>query len=60
MGYIFEKSPGTNKLEGQSEFLRCSLPTPLEGTILPPQRMDVRLALFEAEELVDIGKRRHR
>jgi hypothetical protein len=29
-------------------------PGTLEGTIFPPQRMDVRLALFEAEELVDI------
>src|SRR5262245_34507811 len=31
MGYIFEKSSGTNKLEDQSEFLRCSLPTPCVG-----------------------------
>ena len=29
-------------------------PGTLEGTIFPPQRMDVCLALFEAEELVDI------
>jgi len=35
-------------------------PGTLEGTIFPPQRMDVCLALFEAKELVDIGKRRHR
>jgi hypothetical protein len=29
-------------------------PGTLEGTIFPPQRMNVRLALFEAKELVDI------
>ena len=28
MGYIFEKSYAIKELEGQSEFLRCSLPTP--------------------------------
>ena len=29
MGYIFEKTHAINELEGQSEFLRCSLPTPI-------------------------------
>src|SRR5215510_1139599 len=31
MGYIFEKTHAINELEGQSEFLRCSLPTPYSG-----------------------------
>ncbi len=31
----------------------------LEGTSLPPERMNVRLALFGVEELVQIREHRH-
>jgi hypothetical protein len=34
-------------------------PGTLEETIFPPQRMDVVLALFSVEELVDMGEHRH-
>ena len=35
MGYIFQKPHTINVLEGQSEFLRCSLPTPYLHTPVP-------------------------
>jgi hypothetical protein len=34
-------------------------PGTLEGAILPPQGVDVRLPLLGAEELVDRGEKRH-
>ena len=35
-------------------------PGTLECTIVPPECMDVRVTLFEAEELVDVRKHWHR
>ena len=35
-------------------------PGTLECTILPPECMDVRVTLFEAEELVDVREHWHR
>ena len=34
-------------------------PRTLEGTIFPPERMDVGLALFSVKKLVQMGERRH-
>jgi hypothetical protein len=34
-------------------------PGTLERTIVPPQRMDVRLALFGVEEVVQMREHRH-
>ena len=34
-------------------------PRTLERTILPPERMEVRLALFDVEELVQMREHRH-
>jgi hypothetical protein len=45
-------APGTN--------IWAVTPGTLERAIVPPQRMDVSLALFGTEELVDIREGRHR
>src|SRR5262249_8188051 len=34
-------------------------PVTMEGAIFPPEGVDIRLTLLGAEELVDIGEKRH-
>src|SRR5262245_46639275 len=53
-------TPGTIMVRPPGLHVVPLAPGTVEGTSFPPQRMEVGLALFEAEELVDIGKRRHR
>jgi hypothetical protein len=44
----------THDLIGINSNILALAPGTLEGTILPPQRMDVGLTLVDVEELVDV------
>jgi hypothetical protein len=51
-GLVVIRPPGTNVV--------ALAPRALQRTVFPSECMDIRLALFEAEEVVHIWERRHR
>ena len=52
-------APGTVLVRAPAANVVALAPGTLEWTIFPPQRTDVRLALFGVEELMQMGAHRH-
>ena len=52
-------APGALVVGAPASNVVALAPGTLEWTLFPPERMDVRLALFSVEEFVHMGKHRH-